>query len=150
MARMKFEVKRIHPNEARSLRHRVLWPHLATLEECVIDIDLREDAFHLGTFDGDRLVAIGSFFQMSSPKVESAFPYRLRAMASDPDYRGKGCGRLLVEKGLIILKEKGADVLWCDARLGAVAFYQSMHFEALQEVYEIPRIGPHLFMWKLV
>lgn len=147
---MSFQVKIIDPLLTRSLRHRVLWPHLATVEECVIDIDNREDAFHVGTFDGDRLVAIGSFFETKSPKLTANHQYRLRAMASDPEYRGKGCGRLVVEEGLKILREKGIALLWCDARLIAVPFYQSLQFEALEEVYEIPKIGPHRFMWKLV
>ena len=147
---MSFQVKIVDPILTRSLRHRVLWPHLATLEECVIDIDYRDDAFHLGTFDGNRLVAIGSFFQTNSPKLNIEGQYRLRAMASDPDYRGKGCGRLLVEEGVKMLREKGFKVLWCDARMVAVPFYQSLQFDALEEVYEIPKIGPHRFMWKLV
>jgi len=38
-------------------------------------------------------------------------------------------------------------VLWCDARLKAVPFYASLGFQSLPEVYDVPNIGPHQFMW---
>jgi len=47
---MQLEPRFIEPRETQSLRHRVLWPHLASPEVCVIDIDNREDAFHIGVF----------------------------------------------------------------------------------------------------
>jgi predicted GNAT family N-acyltransferase len=145
-----FEVKQIHPHLARPLRHRVLWPHIALEEECNIDIDLREDAIHLASFDGDRIVSVGSLFQMDSPKINFSKQYRLRAMATDPDYRGQRAGKVLVEKAMDILREKGADVLWCDAREIAVGFYESLGFIKLPEKYDIPKIGPHYFMYKII
>lgn len=145
-----FEVNIIHPHQARPLRHKVLWPHIALEEECNIDIDLREDAIHLATFDAERIVSVGSLFQMDSPKIDFAKQYRLRAMATDPAYRGQYAGKVLVEKALAILKEKEMDVLWCDAREIAVGFYESLGFVKLPEKYEIPKIGPHYFMYKVI
>ena len=67
------EAKQITAEQTRDLRHRVLWPHKDRMEECMIDIDHGEDAIHLGTFDGDRIVSVLSLFEMSSPISESAF-----------------------------------------------------------------------------
>jgi GNAT superfamily N-acetyltransferase len=144
------EVRVIHPLETRQLRHLVLWPHIARTEDCVIDIDARADAFHLGTYDGDRLVSVGSFFSMPSDKVLFERYYRLRAMATHPDYRGRHAGAMLVNYGANMLRERGVEVLWCDARLTAVPFYQKIGFDYLPEVYDIPKIGPHHFMWKVL
>lgn len=143
-----FEVKIISPDLTRPLRHRVLWPHIEKVEDCVIDIDRRVDAIHLGVFDGEKIVSIGSLFQMDSNKIQFEKQYRLRAMATDPDYRGQNAGRVLIEKSFELLKEKGVDVLWCDARKIAVGFYESLGFSMLPEEYEVPKIGPHYFMWK--
>jgi hypothetical protein len=41
-------------------------------------------------------------------------------------------------------------VLWCDARLVAVPFYEQLGFKKFEDVYEVPLIGPHHFMWKEV
>jgi predicted GNAT family N-acyltransferase len=140
-------VSQIQPDQTKELRHLVLWPHLASVADCSIDIDDRQDAIHLGTFHEKRIVAIGSFFELHSTKINSVLQYRLRAMASDPSYRGMHAGKLLVEEGISILRSKGVDALWCDARLNAVGFYSRLGFQSLPEVYEVPLIGPHKFMW---
>lgn len=141
------EVKRIEPEQAYDLRLRVLWPHKERIENCVIDIDNREDAIHLGTFDGERIVAIGSLFKSDTPKIQHKEKYRLRAMASDPEYRGRGAGEMLVRKAIEILRSKNMDVLWCDARLTAIGFYEKIGFNVIDEIYEVPIIGPHKFMY---
>ena len=141
------EVRQITSAETHGLRHLVLWPHIDQENKCVIDIDDLSDAIHLGTFSGNKLVAIGSFFQMNSPKLSEQNQYRLRAMASAPLARGTGAGKLLVTTGIQILKEKKISVLWCDARLKATGFYSALGFQKLEEIYEVPLIGPHQFMW---
>jgi len=142
-----FTVRTISPEETRPLRHLVLWPHIPFEKDCVIDIDHREDAIHLGTFDNEKLVSVGSLFRVSSPKLSFTHQYRLRAMASHPDYRGQDCGKMLVQEAMGILRQKSIQVLWCDAREKAVGFYARIGFSVLEEVYDVPLIGPHKFMW---
>ena len=142
-----FDVKVIEASQTHPLRHLVLWPHIEKESDCVIDIDNEAEAFHLGAFEGGRLVSVGSFFPASSPKIESQKPFRLRAMATHPDFRGKNAGKSLIQVGIGLLREKGADFLWCDARLNAVPFYQKLGFSVMDEIYEVRTIGPHKFMW---
>lgn len=142
------ETRLITPEQTRPLRHLVLWPHIAKEEDCVIDIDHRDDAFHLGVFVDGELKCIGSFFAMQSDKIPFSKQYRLRAMATHPDWHGRGLARQLILHALDILKNKEQDILWCDARLKAVGFYERLGFSQIDEVYEVPKIGPHKFMWK--
>jgi GNAT superfamily N-acetyltransferase len=145
---MDLQVRFIQPQEARSLRHRVLWPHLPSQDVCVIDIDTREDAFHVGVYCDTSLISIGSFFCMSSPRLHQAAQYRLRAMATDPDYRRMHAGEQLIDFACRELRKRAIEVLWCDARLKAIPFYESIGFSKFDDVYEVPLIGPHHFMWK--
>lgn len=140
-------VKQISPEQTYRLRHLVLWPHILKESDCVIDIDRDPDAIHLGGFDNEKLVSVGSLFKVSSPKLTEQFQYRLRAMASDPDYRGKEFGKRLIEHAILVLKSKKVDVLWCDARIKAAGFYEKCGFTRKEEIYHIPKIGPHQFMW---
>lgn len=142
-----FQVKTIDSKQTRALRQLVLWPHIASEDLCIIDIDDRADAIHFGTFDDSRIVSVGSFFEISSPKLSIQKQYRLRAMATHPDYRGMNCGKLLLDEAIINLRTMGVEAVWCDARLGAVGFYESIGFEKFDEVYDVPKIGPHKFMW---
>ncbi|NQX92420.1 MAG: GNAT family N-acetyltransferase [Flavobacteriales bacterium] len=102
----------------------------------------------MGTFSGDQLTSIGTFFPAHTPKlpeVESSF--RLRAMATDPNYRGQGMGQDLILGALEILREKGADRLWCDARKVAIGFYEKLGFSKIDEWYEVRNVGPHQLMY---
>jgi ribosomal protein S18 acetylase RimI-like enzyme len=76
--------------------------------------------------------------------------YRLRAMAVREGYRGQGFGDAIVDAGLNHLRELGVEVVWCDARVAALNFYRRLQFEELEEEYEIPIIGLHRFMWKVL
>jgi GNAT superfamily N-acetyltransferase len=147
---MELAVRRISAAETRQLRHRVLWPHLSSPEVCVIDVDDREDAFHVGVFSDERLISIGSFFAMESPRLSMHPQYRLRAMATDPEFRRQHAGDTLIQFALQELGLRGVAVLWCDARLVAVPFYEQLGFKKFDDVYEVPLIGPHHFMWKEV
>ena len=46
------------------------------------------------------------------------------------------------------LKEKESDLLWCNARLIAVDFYESLGFKIIGEIFDIEGIGPHYYMYK--
>jgi predicted GNAT family N-acyltransferase len=67
-------------------------------------------------------------------------------MATDPAVRGSGAGRALVVDGLARLAERGADLLWCDARVSAAGFYELMGFAVVTDEYDKPGIGPHVGM----
>jgi len=141
------QIKLITPDQTKPLRHLVLWPHIEREENCVIAQDHDPSAFHLGAFQGDDLIAIGSFFEMSSSKINYALQYRLRAMASHPDCRGSGAGKALLIYSLEFLRQKQIYVLWCDARLKAVGFYKGIGFQLIDEIYDVPIIGLHQFMY---
>jgi ribosomal protein S18 acetylase RimI-like enzyme len=140
------EVRIIDSIETRPLRFKVLWPHKANVESCVIDIDNRSDALHIGAFQAGRLISIASLFQMDNQNLPHKKQYRLRAMASDPEFRGAGAGREVVLFAIALLQEKGYDILWCDARKVALGFYEKLGFEILSEWYDVPQIGPHKLM----
>jgi predicted GNAT family N-acyltransferase len=145
---MSLSARFIEPKETQSLRHKVLWQHLPSMDVCIIDIDNRDDAFHVGVFQDENLISVGSFFQMSSPRLQQHQQYRLRAMATDPDYRRMRAGERLIAFACEELRTRQVEVLWCDARLLAVPFYESIGFTKFDDVYEVPLIGPHHFMWK--
>lgn len=42
----------------------------------------------------------------------------------------------------------GAEVLWCNARVGALGFYLRLGFATIGEEFEIAGIGPHFVMWR--
>lgn len=132
------------------LRLSVLWQHKNTLEECKLDIDDLPTTFHVGAFKNKKIVAIGTFLQQQNEKFEAKNQYRLRAMATSPKVRGENFGKQVIDFALEELKNRKVDLLWCDARKVALGFYEKMGFHILGDFYEIPIIGPHKLMYKLI
>lgn len=129
------------------LRHQVLRPH-QSIEDCDYPNDRNPDSFHLGAFDGERLVAVGSFYKERHETVLGHFQWRLRGMAVLPDYRGQGVGAELIAFALDELKAKRADVVWCQARESAVGFYTKLGFATKGEPFVLEGVGAHFIMHK--
>lgn len=142
-----FLVKEIKPKDCYFIRHQVLWQH-KSFDDCGIDIDDHEGAFHLGVYKGDQLICVASFFKQRQAKFLEQHQYRLRAMATLSCAQNTGAARALLNTAFQILKEKGQDLLWCDARIIATGFYEKLGFEKLGDTYSIPIIGLHYLMYK--
>lgn len=160
-------VLQLQPEEIQQLRHEVLWPHKA-FENCILETDRLSTTFHFGVRKDGLTVATVTFQKESTDKIDlledvvqdsskgvsqdalQEKQYRLRAMAVREGYRGQGYGDAIVEVGLNHLKELGVGVVWCDARVAALNFYRRLQFSELDEEYEIPIIGMHRFMWKVL
>jgi len=73
--------------------------------------------------------------------------YRLRGMATHPEWRGRGIGSQLLTAAMAYLTERYADYLWCNARRVAYDFYLHLGFDFVSDEFEIPGIGPHRVMY---
>ena len=103
--------------------------------------------FHLGATLGDRVVGVVRFSPAPCPwRPLARAAWQLRGMATEPDVRGSGAGRALLVEGLRRVADRGGDVVWCDARTSAAAFYERMGFTVVTGEYEKPGIGPHVGM----
>ena len=103
--------------------------------------------FHLAAHTaGGRLVGVVRFAPVPCPWRASRAPWQLRGMATDPAVRGTGAGRALVVEGLARVAALGGDLVWCDARVPAVGFYERMGFEVVTEEFDKPEGGLHLGM----
>lgn len=135
-------VRYIRPQETLTLRSRVLRggkPH----DQCIFPSD--ELGFHLGNFIDEKLVCIATFVPEDYAEKGSG-GYRLRGMATDPVFVGRGLGKATIKFAMDELIAANASYIWCSARHGAVGFYQGLGFEIISEQFEIPEIGLHYDM----
>jgi len=128
------------------IRKQVLWPHIKN-GDYSMSVDKYPDTFHLGTFLDKKIISIGTFINDNNSKFNCNLQYRLRAMATDKNYRKLGAGKKLFLKAIEILKQKKINLLWCDARLIAIPFYKSVKMISLPNSYYIPNIGEHKTMY---
>ncbi len=110
--------------------------------------DNDKDTFHMACLVDSKVVTCATFYPEETEKISAVKAYRLRGMATDSKFRRRGYGRELMETSFKKLKNYGADMLWCNARLVAISFYESLGFKILGEIFNIEGIGPHYYMYK--
>ncbi len=133
-----------------SLRAEVLRPGLP-IKSSYYSEDTHQSTIHLAFKASDnQLCSIATFIKESSPLFAEEHQYRLRGMATAKDHRKRGLGSSLLHEAFNILKEKEVNILWCNARVLAISFYKKLGFETIGEQFDIPRIGPHFVMKKLL
>ncbi|MEV6107894.1 GNAT family N-acetyltransferase [Streptomyces sp. NPDC051940] len=127
------------------LRWAVLRPGMPR-ESALFAEDDAPGAFHMAAYTDDGEVgAVVSFCPEQLPG-EDAKAYRFRGMASEPALRGQGYGEAVLRAGLKAAADRGAEVVWCNARSVARGFYEKYGFEVRGEEFEIPTVGLHWVM----
>lgn len=142
-------VRRIQSADTWPIRHLVLRPN-QTPEDCKYPLDDAAESFHLGAFQGERLIAIASFYFESHREIPGAPQFRLRGMASLPEFRGLGAGSALVRQAETIVAERHVRVWWCNARTTVSGYYEKLGLRTQGEVFDLPPLGPHVLMYKVL
>jgi GNAT superfamily N-acetyltransferase len=142
-------IRLITTQETLPLRKKVLKPFLRE-EECVNPGDDNPSTFHIGLFKTGRLVCIATFLSEPHPEFSAGNPYRLRGMATDPEFQGQGLGSVLLTFGVEYLRTRRSDLLWFNAREKAFKFYGNLGFIIHGPLFEIKDIGPHKVMYKRI
>jgi GNAT superfamily N-acetyltransferase len=137
------EIRELKPEEAYDLRSRVLRPGRPLK---TVQYPRDQESKHLGVVEGGRVVAIVSAHPEDSPLFSAAGGWRIRGMATDQEFQGRGVGSLLLRGLLAWGREKGVPFFWCNAREKAFAFYERHGFTFESELFEIEDIGPHKVM----
>src|SRR5437870_5417956 len=114
-------IQPIKASETHLLRQKILRPHQSVSE---INYPGDEDklTIHYGLFVDNSLSGIASVYYEKMPGDNEIESYRLRGMAVDDNYRGKGFGKIILDRLISDLKEKNTKCLWCNARTPAAEF----------------------------
>jgi GNAT superfamily N-acetyltransferase len=140
--------KLISADDCKPLRSLVLRWGLPPAQ-CTFPEDRNETTFHLGVLLQEKIISVGTFINNSLAQFPGhKNPYQLRGMATAPEARGLGAGRLLLETAEVILKEKGCQLLWFNAREKAFLFYEKSGYIELNGQITISEFGPHKIMLK--
>jgi len=139
------QIKEIKAKDTYPIRKAVLRKNMTLSHEMPGDHD--PDSLHLGVYDDEQLLCVGSFM-MASRNDLGGKQCQLRGMATSETAQGKGYGKLLLEKAEGLLKNKGIDLIWCNARVAALDFYKRSGYQVMGDVFEVPQVGPHFVMFK--
>ncbi|ELB92980.1 muconate cycloisomerase, partial [Rhodococcus wratislaviensis IFP 2016] len=146
-----WRVRPVSAADVRPIRHTVLRPGQPA-ETCVYPEDAHVGTRHFATLVAGRPIGVASLYHEDPPEahaVPGLLPgrgWRLRGMATLEEVRGTGAGTTLLRTVLTNAALAGADAVWCNARTTAAGFYVKQGFRILGPEFDIPGIGPHVFM----
>lgn len=134
----------VDPGVTSALRRAVLRPGWTSDRRMPGDDD--PNALHIAALDDFR-APVGACVLVpgrcpSHPDIEHA--WQLRGMATAEGHRGEGIGAAVVTHAIAVLDDRGAQLLWCKARVSAANFYARLGFDVDTEDYIEPETGlPH-------
>jgi GNAT superfamily N-acetyltransferase len=137
------ELRELAPQETYDLRSRVLRPGRG-IGAAMFPRD--QESKHFGVVASGRIVSVVSAHAEDSPLFPAPGGWRIRGMATDPEWQGKGAGSRLLEGLLSWGRSHAVPFFWCNARLVAFAFYERHGFTFESELFEIEDVGPHKVM----
>ncbi|MDV7353545.1 GNAT family N-acetyltransferase [Rhodococcus oxybenzonivorans] len=145
-----WRVRPVSAEAVRPVRHRVLRPG-QPVATCAYPEDSARGARHFAALDAGRVVGVASLYdedpEYTVPGLAAGRGRRLRGMATLEEVRGTGAGSALLRTVRTNAVLSCADALWCNARTTAAGFYLAQGFRVLGPEYDIPGIGPHVFMY---
>jgi GNAT superfamily N-acetyltransferase len=142
------DIKGIEAYETFLMRRNILRPGME-LEDVEFPGDDHPDTLHAGAFVGRALVGVASVYRVPPPwDHEDEEAWQVRGMATLEELRGRGIGRWLVALCMQHAYERAGHMIWCNARLSAVRFYEKLGFETRGDEFDIPDVGPHVVMWR--
>ena len=144
---LKVNIRKVDAEIIRPLRHSELRKGQEFSATSYLK-DYEESTFHMACVVDDKIATCATFYPEKSSKIKSDNAYRLRGMATDFNFQRKGYASGLMEESFKELKKRDCDMVWCNARLVAVDFYQSVGFKITGDLFDIAEIGPHYYMYK--
>jgi GNAT superfamily N-acetyltransferase len=143
------EVCEVEDSAIVGLRTRVLRPQFGPGQLATYAQDKDPTTSHWAARVGGKVVGCATFHLDPSPTAPAEQAIRLRGMAVDPSLQGQGIGAILMRHAMAELAARHTErLLWCNARLRAVSFYERLGFVRWGELFEIEGIGPHYVMWR--
>lgn len=137
-------VEQVRPELTFRLRQLVLRPGRPA-EEAFFPGDHEASSGHFAAYVDHVVVGVASVLLEAEPDG-GAGAWRLRGMAVDPDHRGAGAGLSLLARIRDFVSRSGGGLIWCNARVSALGFYEGAGFVTVGEAWEEPGIGAHVRM----
>jgi ribosomal protein S18 acetylase RimI-like enzyme len=141
------KVQTVRLEDLIDVRHQVL-RNGQPRSSCYYPEDGFKHTLHFGLFISEKIIGCASIYKESHPDFRLRQSWRIRGMAVLEEYQSNNYGSLLLNACINHAIGQRGDVIWCNARINAVAFYKKKGFKIIGDEFEIENIGPHFLMAK--
>ena len=133
--------------EAITVRHPVL-RFGKPIASCRFNGDNEPTTKHFGIFETDNLVGVITVLENNLDGFEDKKQFQLRGMAVLESHQKMGFGLQMMHFTELYIKNQSGTLIWCNARMAAVAFYEKAGYTKLGPSFEIQDVGLHFKMFK--
>ena len=140
-------VKRIAVSQTYEVRQPVLREG-KPIESCFFEGDDLPTTFHYGLFENEKIQGVISVYKNKNILFKETKQAQIRGMAVLEKNQGKGFGRQLIlhcEDQMLLQKQQ---LVWFNARITAVGFYEKMGYAIIGNSFDIKEVGSHYVMYK--
>ncbi len=147
MSGMLSRVVAVSAAEARPLRQQVLRPN-QPIAAVTNPRDEDVATLHAGIRINGVLVGVATVIPESLADLgfASGAAWRLRGMAVSKTQRGRGIGAVLVQACIDHVRQASGALIWCNARVNALGFYERLGFQRNGRMFYVEGTGDHFLM----
>ncbi len=142
-------IKEITPEATFSVRHLVLRAG-KPIESCRFDGDELITTKHFGLYIEANLIGVITVLENSSSLFKDQKQFQIRGMAVLESHQKKGFGEDLMYHTETYINTQKGTLIWFNARIIAVGFYEKLGYEKIGEAFEISNVGMHFVMIKKI
>lgn len=150
------KIQTLKARQTYPLRQHILRPGF-TIEACRFPQDDLDASRHFGAYENDQLVGIVTVLQLAEPgqsetriNIMPNDQWQIRALATLPEVRGRGYAAALIGAVENYVQGRSGRLIWCNARRGAVGFYEKQGYGVVGDEFVIAAVGPHFRMKKIL
>jgi GNAT superfamily N-acetyltransferase len=141
------QITQISVEETIIVRHPVLRKGMP-IETCQFDGDDLTTTIHFGFFENNLLIGVISLFKQKNGTFIDKEQFQIRGMAVLENHQKKGIGQALINHCENYVLSKKNSLIWFNARVNAVPFYEKMGYCKVGVPFDIEPIGTHFLMTK--
>ena len=141
-------IKEINATDTYAVRQPVL-RNGKPIENCHFTGDDLPTTKHFG-IQTDILIGVISLFENKNELFTNEVQFQIRGMAILEDFQGLGLGEKLISYSEKYITSEKNTLIWFNARVLAVGFYEKMNYQKKGNSFEIQDIGTHYVMYKIV
>lgn len=142
-------IKEIPFQDTFPVRHVVLREG-KPIESCFFEGDDLETTQHFGLYLDKKVVAVVSLFKKNNAIFIENNQFQIRGMAVLKETQKSGFGKILLSHCEAELSKQKEVILWFNARINAVPFYEKSGYTKKGTSFEIKDIGLHHLMFKKI
>lgn len=140
-------VKRIAVSQTYEVRQPVLRQG-KPIESCFFEGDDLPTTFHYGLFENEKIQGVISVYENENLLFEEKDQIQIRGMAVLEKNQRKGFGQQLVAHCEMEMMSQNKKLIWFNARVTAVGFYEKMGYSIIGNSFDIKDVGLHFVMYK--